>query len=331
MRKKLILTLAAAVLPAVMFAQGVLTIFSEDGDRFYLVLNGVKQNPTPQTNVRVDGLTADYYAAKVLFEDGSKPEISKNIPVKDPATNNWAEVTYKIKRTNKGELKIRYFSATPVPPVYNPPADMYVMHFGAPPPANSTTTVTQTTTSYGNSNPGGASINMNAGGMNMNVNVQDGTNGNAGVNMNVNVGGQGMNMNVNTNTTQTQTTSYTTTTTTQTPPPAGYGGRAQANTGAGTRCAYAMDASSFASAKASISKASFEDTKLSTAKTIIKANCLTTDQVCQICKLFGFEDSKLDFAKTAYSRTVDPNNYFKVNDVFSFDASKTDLNEFIGQ
>jgi hypothetical protein len=321
MRKKILLSFVAAAFPVLMFAQGCMTIFSEDGDRFYLVLNGIKQNPTPQTNVRVDGLTSDYYAAKILFEDASKPEISKNIPVKDPATNNFAEVTYKIKRTNKGELKIRYFSATPVPEFYNPPPDMYVMHYGAPPPpANTTTTVTQTTT-YGN--PNGASINMNAGGVNMNINVSDPSTGGAGVNMNMSVGDQGMNV----NTTQTRTaTTYTTTTASA--PAANYTERPAA---ARTRCNYAMDNNSFNSAKATIKNAGFEDTKLSTARSIIASNCLNTDQVCQICSLFGFEQSKLDFAKAAYSRTVDANNYFKVSNVFSFDASKSELNEFIGQ
>ena len=76
-------------------------------------------------------------------------------------------------------------------------------------------------------------------------------------------------------------------------------------------------------------QASFEDTKLSTAKTILASNFLTTDQVMQVCKLFSFEDSKVAFAKFAYSKTVDPNNYYKVANVFDFDADKQALNAFI--
>jgi len=51
--------------------------------------------------------------------------------------------------------------------------------------------------------------------------------------------------------------------------------------------------------------------------------------VMKICNLFSFEESKLTFAKHAYSRTTDKKNYFKVNDVFSFDSSKEELNNFI--
>ncbi|MBC7554726.1 MAG: DUF4476 domain-containing protein [Taibaiella sp.] len=326
MKRKLLLLFIAAAAPLLSMAQGCITVFSEDGDRFYLVLNGVKQNPTPQTNVRVDGLTNDYYAAKILFDDNTKQEIASRIPVKDPASNDFAEVTYKIKHTNKGELKLRYFSATPVPPNYNPPPDMYYIHFGATAPVSSGTTVThvsQTTTT--SAAPNNASLNIGAGGVNMNINVSDPANG-GGLNMNVNMGAD-PNMNMNTNVSQTTTTtSYTSTSTSSggnydAPP-------AQARSAA---CNYPMDGNSFNSAKQTIKNASFEETKLSTAKSILASNCVSTDQVVAICNLFGYEQSKLDFAKFAYSKTTDKGNYFKISNVFSFDASKTELSEFISQ
>ena len=325
MKSKLLLFLCLCLAPVFSFAQGCITIFSEDGDRFYLVLNGVKQNTTPQTNVRVDGLTTDYYSAKILFEESGKEAISKNIPVKDPATNDFAEVTYKIKRTKDGQLKLRYFSATPVPATYNPPPDMYVMHYGQaappPPPVESSSTVTQTTYTTTNAAPSGASINVNGGGVNMNINVADPMRGGNGVNMSLNVNDATLNTSVS----QQTTTRTTTTTSTATsdggysapPPPARSG------------CAYPMDPSSFNSAISTIKSASFEETKLSTAKSVLSSNCISTDQVVAICKQFSFEQTKLDFAKFAYPKTTDKGNYFKVANVFDFDASKTDLNEFI--
>ncbi len=322
MKKKLLLILAIAALPVISFAQGAITIFSEDGDRFYLVLNGIKQNSVAQTNVRVDGLTNDYYSAKILFEDKAKGEISKNIPVKDAATNDFADMTYKIKKTNKGELKIRYFSATPVPPNYTAPPDMYYVHFGAP----ATTQTTQTTTVVSNE-PTGVNMNVNGAGVNMSVNIADPTNGGNGVNMNLNINDGNVNGGVNSNVRQTTTT--TTTYSNSTTSTGGGNYNEPAPTKAG--CGYPMDMSSFSAAKKTIKETSFEDTKLSTAKSILGSNCLSTDQVVEICKLFGFEESKLAFAKAAYPKTTDKSNYFKVNNVFSFDASKTELNEFIGQ
>ena len=46
-----------------------LIVFSETGDRFYLVLNGLKYNQTPETNVKVTSLTATNYKAKIIFDN----------------------------------------------------------------------------------------------------------------------------------------------------------------------------------------------------------------------------------------------------------------------
>lgn len=90
-----------------------------------------------------------------------------------------------------------------------------------------------------------------------------------------------------------------------------------------------MSPEDFASAKASISSKSFEDSKLTLAKQIAASNHLTSKQVKEIMQLFSFEDSKLDFAKYAYKYVYDPNNYYIVNDAFKFSSSIDELNEFI--
>ena len=46
---------------------------------------------------------------------------------------------------------------------------------------------------------------------------------------------------------------------------------------------------------------------------------LIYDDKCSSCTVF---------AKYAFKYTVDPKNYFKVNNVFSFDASKEELSKF---
>ena len=97
----------------------------------------------------------------------------------------------------------------------------------------------------------------------------------------------------------------------------------------GGGCAYPMGFTDFNDAKKTIKAADFENTKLETAKTIVSSNCVTSEQVMEICKLFDFENSKLDFAKFAYSKVYDKSNYYKVGQVFEFDASKQTLNEYI--
>jgi Domain of unknown function (DUF4476) len=295
-----------AFAPLFSWGQGVITIFSEDGDKFYLVMNGVQQNATPQTNVRVDGLTNDFYNSKIIFEDKTKPEISKNLPTKDAGSGQFVEWTFKIKKMKDGDLKLRAFGSAPVPVNYNPPPDVYVMHYGQPaPPATTVTQTSVTTTNMNAGNNGGASVSINAGG--------------AGVNMSVNIADPTLNSGVSTQTTTTRTTTYSQTSSSS------YDNSQPVAAG----CQYPMDWGSFKSAKATVEQASFEDTKLSTAKSILASNCVSSEQVVQLCNLFGFEETKLNFAKFAYSKATDPGNYFKVNNVFGFDASKTDLNNFI--
>ena len=319
--KKYVFFLLAVLGPVLSFAQGCLTIFSEDGDRFYLSLNGVLQNNVPQANVRVDGLNNEFYSAKIVFEDKTKETITKNVPLKDAGTGQFAEMTFKIKKTKDGELKMRYFGSTPVPVNYNPPPDMYVVHYGqVQPAAPVATSVTQTTyATTTTAAPAGANMSINAGGMNMNVNVGDPSTGNLQMNVNIN----------DPNAVQSSMTTTTRTTTTTTTSSDGGYDNAPARQPAQAGCSYPMAWNSFNDAKKTIEAASFEDTKLSTAKSVLSSNCVSTDQVVAICKLFTYEESKLDFAKYAFSKTTDQGNYFKVGTVFTYDASKTELNNFI--
>ncbi len=79
----------------------------------------------------------------------------------------------------------------------------------------------------------------------------------------------------------------------------------------------------------SLNNAAFENTKISISKTVLANNYFTTYQVKQIIQEFSFENSKLEFAKAAYSKTIDRNNYYSVSDLFSFNSSILDLNNFI--
>ena len=44
-----------------------LTVFSEDGSKFYLILNGIRQNDVAQTNIKVSDLSLPSYQARILF------------------------------------------------------------------------------------------------------------------------------------------------------------------------------------------------------------------------------------------------------------------------
>ncbi|MBS1742949.1 MAG: DUF4476 domain-containing protein [Bacteroidetes bacterium] len=297
--KKLFLLFTFAI-PSFLFAQttGNLTVFSEDGDPFFLVLNGERQNAKPQTNIRVEELPQPYYSAKIIFADSTIATISKNLQITD-FDNKMMDVTYRVKKDKNNKAKIAPYSSIEVKPDFVAPSGMYVHRWGQQGGAGGNNGTTHTTTTTNTTNTVGASVNM------------------PGVSMNVTINDPEMTSTTTTTTTTTSHSSHSSNTTTS------------SNQSSGSGCnGWAMKQGDFTAAKKSISDASFEDTKLSTAKSIASNNCLSSDQVVAICNLFSFEDSKLAFAKYAYKYTVDPKNYFKVNNVFSFDSSKEELSKF---
>lgn len=292
-----------------------LTIFSEDGNKFYLILNGERQNDEPQTNIRIEELPQPYYNCKIIFEDKSMKEISKNMLMLVDANNIPQDATYKIKKDKNGKNLLRFFSFMPAEQNMIRPSNCSVYRFG---------------------NPG--QMIAGPGFIQQSTTIQQQTGRGNGVGVNVNVGGVNINMNTDIPNQRGTTTTTTTTTTTR------GGGRNQirnqnntyqeqyyepVQTQQGCFNAYPMAPNDFNAALATLKNESFDETRLDIAKQIITSNCMNTNQITSMCKLFSFEASKLDFAKFAYDHCVDPNNYFKVSNLFSFSSSKQELTQYI--
>ena len=90
-----------------------------------------------------------------------------------------------------------------------------------------------------------------------------------------------------------------------------------------------MENRSFEQFKQVVRNENFENTRLVVAKQAIANNYFSTAQVKELVGLFSFENNKLDIAKYCYKYTVDKNNYFILNDVFSYSSSKEKLARYI--
>lgn len=317
-RISLLLTLIFAIgLTSGAFAQlSNLIFFTENGERFTVILNGVRQNPTPETNVKVTDLPAPSYKLKVIFDDPALGELDKNLMF-----NQGTESTFVIKANKKSEYVVRWMNEVSIAQALPPaPNQQVIVYSTQAPPAS---TVTQTTTtvseSYGQPQQGNVS---------MGININDPE---LGVNINMNVNGGGVSSGSQVTTTHT-TSSYSTTSGTDGYPPAqsvqqayvlpGYNGP--------VGCPYPMHPGDFQSVKQSIASKTFDDTRLTIAKQVISSNCLLSDQVKEIMLLFTFEDTRLDLAKYAYGYTYDIGNYYRLNDAFDFESSIEDLNDYMG-
>ncbi len=316
MKKITLLLLATIAALQVMAQKGNLVLFAEQGERFTVIMNGIQQNATPQTNVAIRNMPQAMYLVKIIFED-------KNLGVIDDKINIMAgfERNFNIRRKKQNAdapsptpvYVIRAVGSTPIaddapPPV---PSETVIVYHDAP----VATTVSQTTTTTTTTGGDNANSNMGVNGM--------------GINMNVN-GLDGASTTTTRTTTVTQTSTNDGVVAYEPPSPPhrtvyveGYNGP--------IGCPMPMSAADFQGAKSSIASKSFEESKLQVAKQIVGANCCTAEQVKAIMRLFSFEESRLDFAKFAYKYTYDQKNYYKVNDAFQFESSISDLNAAIGQ
>ena len=90
-----------------------------------------------------------------------------------------------------------------------------------------------------------------------------------------------------------------------------------------------MGYENFMQLKNSIASRPFEEGKMEIAKQALAYNYFSATQITTLTHLFSFESNKLEFAKAAYGKTIDRENYFLVNDAFAFENSVSMLNEYI--
>ena len=92
-----------------------LEIYSEDGLKFTLILNGRVMNEEPASNIQIVNTNKDFLNAKIKFEDESIEDLTrKNLQLAHPGTdeakkNIPVSVVYKIVE-KKGKYKLRFAS-----------------------------------------------------------------------------------------------------------------------------------------------------------------------------------------------------------------------------
>ena len=97
----------------------------------------------------------------------------------------------------------------------------------------------------------------------------------------------------------------------------------------GGRCAYPVSDAEFKKAVESVKSKSFADSKLTLARQITKSKCLNSEQVRDMAMCFDFEENKMEYLKYAYDFVLDPDNYYVVNEAFTFEMSIEELQEYL--
>lgn len=274
------------------FSQGSqITIFHQEGERFWVIIDGVRQNEKPLASVFLDNIRPEFLRVKIIFENEKIPDINQSIATRDTEKNiTHAKYIIRQRKNNKTTMRLHSFEVINRQPTIATTPPVQTM------PENPIERVVDVNTAIPVPN---VSININLPSIDPSTIEKP---------ENVSQNPQP----IATKPIEPQANHFVM---------PGYTGK--------IGCPWPMSQNDFEAAKRTISSRSFEDSKLEIAKQIISNNCLLSSQVKSIMSLFNFETSKLDFAKFAYTRVYDIGNYFIVNEAFSFDSSTNELNNFI--
>lgn len=267
-----------------------LIVFSSDGDKFFLVFDGVKLNATPQARVEAPNIANGYGRAKIIFDNEKLPDVNQMIQL-EGVDAGWNEVTYVIKKKTdkKGNIYCSiknnsWRSLAAGAPTGVPDADQPVREVD-----NTTPVVKDDTPPV---------IHMKLPDPSVSIKIEGDPNAVV------------VDPNPNTNPLPA-------------PKPKPAPKQKQAKV---IDCTPPSDVSEIEEA---IKAESFSADRMNVAKQYLESNCLTTAQVKQLAPLFTFEGDRLEFVKAAYPKVADRANYWKLNSAFTFSSSKDALNAFL--
>ena len=297
-----------------LYAQSNLSIFNNNGQSFYVVLNGIRQNSKPETNVQVAQIKNGSYAVKVIFADGKTPDIDKNFMI-DAPYDITARIIFK-----KGKGKLQLMGQEPTHGVLQEavvyrPNDAAV--YSDMIPVQTTTTTTTTTTGTIPDENVNLNMNLSVGGVNVNLNANASATG------------------LGTGATITETTTSSSTTTTQINNQANAQHQQviaqvqQAPLSSRVNCTKTMNR--LEAFKVELQDQSFEEDRLEALQLELKSTCLTTAQAEQLIDLFTFDENRLEVAKYLSDRLTDRDNAGALAKKLTFDSSKMEYRRYISE
>ena len=349
------LAICFCIISSCFFAQSNFTVFNNGGQKFFLIMNGIKQNSLAQTNVEVSGVKNGGYSVKLIFEDGKTGDIDKNFFIESASDIN-TKIVFK-----KGKGKLQLVSMVPTVSaqsgsdvvIFRP--DNNAVYSDTPViterpndrPVITETITTQTITqSTGNGNAG---IQINVSGTegqtpnNATPNGTQGGNGSIGISIADPISGENINMNVGVNinggtTTNGQTninqnsttTTITTTTSSNTSTivtPANTTPKPVTQVAVNTGCKNTLTNSTVFIEDLKLQ--SFEDDRVDALKLALVNTCLYSVDAEKIMDLFTFDANQLSAAKLLFDRLLDKDKASALTKHITFDSTKMEFRNYI--
>lgn len=265
--------------------------YTDNGDKFTLYLNNVKQNQTAATNVKAENINGKTIAIRVVFERSGVPTFSRSLSV----SSNDKEIKIQLVKGRENIYSMKTVSTTNRSHSNNQGGNGNTVIKD-----NNGSTETK---DHGHGHNGGHGNNGHGNNNHGNNGYGNNNHGNNGYGNN----GYGYGNNNGNN---------------------GYWNNGYGPTD-NPRCHFPMQQNDFNSLKAQIRTKYFDSSRLTIAKQACRYNCMTADQIRDICRLFSYESSRLDFAKYAFEYCYDRYRYYMVGQAFTYSSSVDDLNRYI--
>lgn len=309
---------------SIAWTQSNLSIFNNNGQQFYVVLNGIRQNSIPQTNVQVAQIKNGNYAVKVIFADGKTADIDKNFMI-DAPYDITARIIFK-----KGKGKLQLMGMEPThgvmteAVVYRPSeaaaySDAVVVNNlnvnEAPNPTTLNTTIQNTNTTINtiSSTPEEENVNLN-----LNVSIE-------GVNVNLNATASvtGISSGASVSETSSQIQNQQNFQNIHSTP------TQQSTTFTRVNCTQTLDR--MEAFKTELQDQAFEDDRTEALKLALKKTCLTSTQAELLLELFSFDENRLEVAKYLAERLTDRENAGALAKKLTFESNKMEYRRYISE
>jgi hypothetical protein len=107
-----------------------LVVFTNEPEPFFVIVNGVRQNDVPQTNVKITQLEGDFYRLRVVFQNNTIPDVDQSVSFLESGKEISMEIIRRKKRyrmrfagerpisgaTNSDQLEVPYSASMPQAP-----------------------------------------------------------------------------------------------------------------------------------------------------------------------------------------------------------------------
>lgn len=297
------------------FAQtGNISVYSDKGLKFTVVLNGIDQNEQPATHVKVNNVPEGSYRIKVRFENAKLGQASRGMFVESGKQYRMAVMHKSVATVDHHfdgvqNQMVKTLGNDPNAKANNYDVmENYVIRYVSESTANS------------NASSNEQVVDFKARTRFSNPANEVSSRGNLGASASASSSAKPTEAAAQTATVQAAPAEVKTVEATQ---------ASSTTSSYSTTCTSAMDETTYSATKSGVTAQNSPEQKSQVAKQIINAVCMSVEQISGVAVLIPGDAAKMDFVQYGYAYCFDPQNYASLSSIFETPESVDAFNTFV--